>query len=454
MKVAIAALIARYAADPVLFCADLLVPLREWQPGAAGLVAENRLVALKAARHVGKTFLAACLALWFVTTRPGSAVVVVGPTWQQASFFWTTLLGVWKASKLRAIFPEWEALNTFEFRTSVPGWRIVALSAEQGERIEGVHGATGVMLVFDEARGIPGPIFASLMQLTGGHEDAKVLAISTPGKPTGWFFDCFTKFAAKWRTLTVAASDLPRLRAHYDEQREELGADDPFFAQQLEGRFADVDEGDTIFSYESVRAASDRPLFLWDRWMKPWPGILGVDPAGRGKDHTIACYRKGPNIHEILDFGSGNDEMETVGKIVALAERLKVQRIAIDAAGMGSVFESRLSEIYDDSTRRKVEVQGFVASWGAEDSERYASAKAELAGRVRRRFLARGEEPSIAIPKDEILISQLCGYTWAIDSKGRMRLSDPNPSPDRADAFLISFAKARHSIAMRYDLNI
>ena len=431
-------LFERYAADPVAFAEDLLAPPREWQPDLLRLVAQNPRVAVKTCRNAGKTFAAGLLALWYLTTRPGCVVVVVAPAWQQLSFFWTALLNIWERSKLRTLLPGWEALQN-ELRTGTPGWRIIGLSAEQQERVEGINAptGTGIMIIYDEAKNVPSPVRDSLVQMTGGHADARELAISTPGRASGWFFDAFTKHAEKWRTMTVSADQIPRLAAHFAEQQAEHPEADPFFQQQLQAQFADADEGEAVLSFESVRRAAEAPKIEKGQW-GVWPGVVGFDPAGRGRDYSIAAYKKGPNVEDIFNLGQSQDEMLTVGKLVALVERLNAQMVVCDAAGMGSAMASRLEEVYADRTRRRVEVRRFNGGSRARRNDRFFNLKSELLFHLRARLLA--PEPAITLPSDPQLVAQLVAYTMEIRSDGRIRTIDPLPSPDRADAVLLTIA--------------
>ena len=74
----------RYRENPVGFAKEVLGS--EWweaQEEIAGLLAQHRRVAVKAANGVGKTFLAADLVLWFLYCFRPSIVLTTAPTWRQ-----------------------------------------------------------------------------------------------------------------------------------------------------------------------------------------------------------------------------------------------------------------------------------------------------------------------------------------------------------------------------------
>jgi hypothetical protein len=449
---ALAALIADYRNDPVRFAIEMLgIAPREFQPSILRGYAGHDRLAIAACRNAGKTTAAGMAALHFLTCEPGSAVLVITPVARQTEFFMQTLARIWQGAPLRQLVPGWQLLND-ELRTTVKQWRLLATSAESGaDWLEGFQAARNVLLILDECKAIPDAIIDSCFQILGGHDVAKVIAISTPSRPTGKFFSFFTD--PRWKTLAISAEQIPRLRSHFEEMRREHGADDPFFRAQLCGEFADAQEGDSVLPYELLRRAVERGRLApiedevspWTKMLSPtpaWTRTLGCDVAGRGTDHTVACYRRGPNIEGLFDLGSGNDEMATCGRIVALSDRLRVSRIIVDAVGLGGPMASRLREVYRDRFRREVEVEDFIASARADDPDHFANKKTELAHRLRERLRA----GRITLPDDRQLVAELASYAATIDSRGRLRLVDPAKSPDRADALLASLVEPAVSV--------
>jgi hypothetical protein len=71
--------------EPAWFLTEVLgVPyITPQQQEVIDSVARNRRTAVTAGNGVGKTWLAARLALWFLYTNPGAKVVTTAPTWFQ-----------------------------------------------------------------------------------------------------------------------------------------------------------------------------------------------------------------------------------------------------------------------------------------------------------------------------------------------------------------------------------
>lgn len=105
--------------------------LAEWERGSDQVrialdVATNRFVVVRASKSVGKTWLAARLAIWFLMTRPGSIVITTANTWIQVEMqIWANirtacansvrpLIGdplrtKWEPDPVR--FPQWFAIG-------------------------------------------------------------------------------------------------------------------------------------------------------------------------------------------------------------------------------------------------------------------------------------------------------------------------------------------------------
>ncbi|MEQ1845429.1 MAG: terminase, partial [Nitrospira sp.] len=199
------------------------------QPGKmdVGLTPEMRRAATASGRGIGKSALVSWLANWMMTTRLGSTTIVTANTEPQLKTRtfaeigkWTTLLinsHWWEPTVLSVRPAEWykHALNeqlkidTQYFYCMGQTW-----SEENPDAFAGVHNPAGVMLVFDEASGIPVPIFS----VSEGFFTEPTLnrfwsVYSNPRRNSGGFYDCFNEHKAYWRlrqvdSRTVEGTDL------------------------------------------------------------------------------------------------------------------------------------------------------------------------------------------------------------------------------------------------------
>ena len=109
----------------------------------------NRRTAVTAGNSVGKTWLSARLALWFLYSFPRSKVISTAPTLNQViNLLWREL----RQAHTQAKFP----LGGEVFKTQInlaEDWFAIGFSTNEATNFQGFH-APRVMVIFDEATGI------------------------------------------------------------------------------------------------------------------------------------------------------------------------------------------------------------------------------------------------------------------------------------------------------------
>lgn len=141
-------------------------------------IIKNRRTAVKAHHSLGKTFVAAVAALWWIDCWDSHIAYITAPTWGQA-------LGLtFKQAKRLAM------LNNLDFDILDSGiirdkdkFRqterfIKALNAENGEGFQGEHTAP-ILIIVEEAVGVPKYIFEASEGLMT-HEECRILEIANP----------------------------------------------------------------------------------------------------------------------------------------------------------------------------------------------------------------------------------------------------------------------------------
>ena len=174
------------------------------------------------------------------------------------------------------------------------------------------------------------------------------------------------------------------------------------------------------------------------------PIVLGVDPAGAGRDRTRILDRQGRRLggNEDLEM-KGATTMEIVGRIVIICQTFKIRVIFIDiTGGLGAGVCDRLVEL------------GWPA-WGINFSQRasepakYANKRAEMWDKSRLWF----DDPhGVEIPDDDVLHAELIAPLWGpgktrYDSNGHLQIEAKDHiiarlkfSPDGGDAMGLTFA--------------
>lgn len=427
----VSGLLADWYDNPVQFAHDIFKQKpREVQPAIMTAVSENRWTAVAACRDLGKSRLAAYLALWFLITRPRSLVFTCAPIWEQVEqALWAEIRGIYQDSILPQLFPLWELQNT-AIKTHDPLWRAIGVTSKDPQNIEGRHG-DHVLVILDESKGIGDEFFSSVQGMLS-QPTSKLLAIGTPGPPVGWFARAFSVDRALWGAhFQVSSATIPRLRPHYEAERKRLGPTNPWFRQQQEAQFAGADEA-TVMPMDTVQDAMERRIATTEYAVTArWPRVVSLDPAAKGSDDSVLTYRWGPIIQKQLVW-NGRDEMWTARKCAIEAVDYRAKIVVIDDVGLGAGIRSRVRQSLANTG---IQVYGFNGGSSPRDTEQYANAKAEQIFALRNRFL-RGE---IQIPKDPVLFGQLCAWTMAWTAAGKTKVVDPADSPDRADSLMLAF---------------
>ena len=400
-------------------------------------------MAVASGRGIGKSALVSWLILWMLTTRIGSSVVVSANseaqlrsvTWGELSK-WTAMLinsHWWEPSATKLTPAKW--LTDIVERDLKKGTRYWAAegklwSEENPDSYAGVHNHDGMMLIFDEASGIPDSIWSvGAGFFTENILDRYWLAFSNPRRNQGYFFECFHAKRDFWRGKQVDARTVEDTdKAVYEQIIAEYGSDSYQARVEVYGEFPS--EGDDQFiSPQLVNDAVARPRYNDETA----PIILGIDPARGGADSTVIVVRQGRDIKAIKRY-QGEDTMAIVGRVIEAIEEYKPVLAVIDEGGLGYGILDRLHE-----QRYKV-VKGVNFGWKAKH-QMYLNKRAELWGAMKEWLR------SASIPDDRRFKSDLTGVMVKPTSSGVIQLESKKDmkarglaSPDAADALAVTFA--------------
>lgn len=436
------AVISRCAGDPMFFCKNVLGGEQPWARQAEILLAlrDHPRVAVRSGHGVGKTWLAARAALWFLYSHPRSIVLTTAPTQRQVkSLLWAELRRQFHASRVPL------GGKMTETRISLDDdWFALGVSTDEPDRFQGYHSAH-LLLIMDEATGVPEEIYeAARGVLTGAH--ARVLLIGNPTRPAGPFYEAFR--SSQWHAMHIpctACQNVTEKRVIYpklvtaewvESQAHEWGENSPAYRARVLGEFPDESET-RIATIDWLERAHKRAENL----PPPGPMRMGVDVARYGPDRTVILLADELALREVHSW-SGIGAMETVGRVIHHARERDIPpgRIAIDDAGVGGGVTDRLRE-------QGWNVMAIQAAARADQDIRFLNRRAELYWRLHEALDVRNQN-LIAIPRqfpalDEELLA--IGYTFNSSGKIQVESKDAvrarlNRSPDIADAFALSFA--------------
>lgn len=419
--------LARYRDLPAAFIREKLgeEPWAKQEDIARALV-ERRRVTVRSCNGSGKTWLASRLALWFLYSRPGSIVVTTAPTWRQVrDQIWRYIAGAHSRAKLPGLCNQAELQPDASNRE----WYATGISTDDPTRFQGTHAAAGVLLIVDEASGVTEAIYeAGAGFMTG--EASYTLLIGNPNSPTGTFYRSHQQ--GDWARFHIAASDVPPhiLSPTYIERaKADWGEENPAYQVRVLGEFPSEGD-DTLIGLRYVTAAQERVS-------EPEGAVeVGADIARFGSDESVAIARQGTAVLA-MEHWRGQDTQVSAGRIAAFAQRWNTVAVRVDEIGVGAGVVDALK------AAKCPNVIGVNVGASPRDKERFLNLRAEVFWCLRERFRA----GDIAIPRDDLLYSQLCGIKYKYTTAGKVQIESKDesrkrgePSPDRADALALAFA--------------
>jgi phage terminase large subunit len=447
----------RYAFEPVLFVREVFD--EEPDPEQAAIMMDvargERRIAVRSGHGVGKTTVLAWLLCWFACTRFPQRCVCTAPTSGQLF----DALAAETKSWFRKLPPL--LLERFELQSerinliAKPEDSYIAFKtsrAETPEALAGIH-SDNVLLVADEASGVPEQVFEAASGSMSGHR-ATMLMTGNPVRSTGLFFEAFHTQMHRWKTYHISCLTCPRVTPDFiEEMKDRYGEESNAYRVRVLGEFPKGDD-DTVIPMELVEAALTRDVH--PAHVKP---IWGLDCARFGSDRSALAKRKGNVLLEPVVVWSGLDMMQLAGTVKAIYDatpkRDSPSEICVDSIGIGAGVADRLREL--GLPVRDINVSESPSIKGV-----YLNQRAELWFEMRSWF----ETRAVSIAGDRKLLSELVGVRYkfhssgkkAVESKEELRKrSKERRSPDIADAVMMTFAgtaiSALHGSANSFSWN-
>jgi phage terminase large subunit len=437
--------ITLYRKDPVLFVKEVLgVEPDEWQMDFLNAVATGeRKISIRSGHGVGKSTTASWAMLWFLLTRYPVKVVVTAPTSAQ---LYDALFAELKRWVKELPQPVQDLLDVkqerIELKASATEAFISARTsrAEQPEALQGVH-SDNVMLVADEASGVPEAVFEAAAGSMSGH-NALTILLGNPVRSSGFFFDTHNRLKDEWWTRRVSCIDSTRVSKEYvDDMKSRYGEESNAFRIRVLGEFPRSDD-DTIIPMDLLESAKHRDTRAYD----DAPIVWGLDVARFGSDSSVLCKRQSNVVHT-LERWRNLDLMQLTGAVVSQYEacdhKSRPTEILVDSIGLGAGVVDRLREL--NLPARGINVSESPAMGGT-----YLNLRAELWHKAK----AWLEKRDCKIPNNEDLIGELATVRYTFTSNGKIKIESKDDirrrglkSPDMADAFVLTFASDAATIS-------
>jgi len=450
--------VVRYYNDPLGFAADCIdwrgEGLAAYQQEIIGELSARKREAVRGPHGLGKSTIAAVTLLWFALTSDAAgadwkAVTTAGSWRQLTAYLWPEIhkwAGRVRWDRVRdKPFSRAELLN---LNLHLTHGQATAAACSNPALIEGAH-ADRLLFIYDESKAIPAGTFDACEGAFSGTGEALALALSTPGDPSGRFYDIHARrpgyedWYARHVTLAEAMAAGRISEAWADQRRKQWGADSAAYANRVLGDFHSADE-DTVIPLRWIEAANER----WLEWADagkpdlPGPHVDGVDVARSGEDSTVLAIRRGPVLAE-LRRSSKEDTMQTTGRVKGHLDSDPAATAMVDVIGIGAGVLDRLRE-------QGCRAEPFNASGGTKNTD----ATGELgfpncrsaAWWLMRELLDPSRDPDVALPVDDELLGDLTAPKWKILSGGKIQVESKDDirkrigrSTDAGDATVQAF---------------
>jgi len=430
--------VQRYGKKPALFVQEVLgvEPLPYQAEFLEAIASGERKISIRSGHGTGKSTAASWAMLWYFLMHYPNKVVVTAPTSSQLFDALFAELKRWINELPEGLQSILNVKSDRVEHTSAPAEMFISARtsrAETPEALAGVH-SEHVMLVVDEASGVPEQVFEAAAGSMSGH-NATTIMLSNPTRSSGTFFESQTRMADSWWTRRWSCVDSPLVSDEFvEEMRLRYGEESNAFRIRVLGEFPLADD-DTIIPFHLVEAAIHRDVEV-DIERKP---VWAVDPARFGSDRTAFCKRVGNVITEVKSW-RGLDLMQTVGRVMAEYEALnpsaRPSEILVDSIGVGAGVVDRLREL-------GVPVRGVNVAESPSMGETYNNLRTELWFKTK----AWLEDRSCKVPKDDELLADLTSIRYSFTSSGKMAAESKDQmrkrglrSPDLADAVCLTMA--------------
>ena len=430
--------VLRYKDDPVLFVKEVLgaTPYDYQAEFLDALASGERKMSVRSGHGTGKSTTSSWAMLWYVLLRFPNKVVVTAPTSGQLFDALFAELKRW----INELPPQLQVLLTVKSDrvelSAAPAEAFISARtsrAETPEALAGVH-SQNVLLVVDEASGVPEKVFEAAAGSMSGHSATTIL-LSNPTRSSGTFFESQTRLAGTWWTRRWSCVESPLVSEEFvDEMRARYGEDSNAFRIRVLGEFPMADD-DTIIPFHLADSAIKRDIEIPDDTKPIW----GLDVARFGADKTALCKRYGNVVTEITSW-QGLDLMQTVGRVMAeyegLSPSMRPSEILVDSIGVGGGVVDRLREL-------GAPVRGINVGEAPAMGNTYMNLRAELW------FKTKGwlEDRSCKLPNDDQLLAELTSIRYAFTPGGKMKAESKDDmrkrglkSPDLADALCLTMA--------------
>jgi len=472
----------RYRNDPVLWAEEYLgVQLWSKQKEILYSIRDNRGTAVAAGHGVGKSYVAAVAACWWMAVHPSDEVYLAttAPSVAQTNILWNNIKSFFGLAQRRyeagLVTSPLPGYVTSDNKWKLTDGRIIGEGRKPAERdsdyaLQGTH-ATYLLAIGDEAVGLSEKMLQALDNIATGVRNRRLL-IANPTDPSSAMAAIWNKQLSQWTTMHISVFDSPLITKekgfdhtkadalsgwdYIEGMREAWGEDHPFYISRVLGQWA-FDVGNGVFTELDIASAMNTCV-MPDPEAEVW---LGCDIAWSDKGDFSSAYAARPGVVWEVDpdtgamvkptdrrgwqvrrvgawqgapLAGGSDENPSNGMLIdSHALAVAASRVKIDSSGVGMAVIQDLA-----SQPRRYDVYKMAGGNPAREKNTYTNARAEAFFDIK--LLAHQGLLDLD-PDDEEMIDQLRSIQYEYDSRNRIKIESKadmrargRKSPDFADA--------------------
>jgi hypothetical protein len=407
-------------------------------------VAVHDRTSVKSGHGVGKTNLAASLALWFLNCFTPSVVLTTAPTERQVKqLLWREI----RARHRMALIPLPGRPLTMQLELS-PLHYALGFSTNDANQLQGFH-SPHILIIIDEANGYPAELYEPLESLLSGGAVIRFLQIGNPVLGHGNFFESFGD--GETHNITLSCLNHPNVisgeniipgavtKKWVDRQERRWGKDSAFWESRVIGKFPSI-ATDLVISLNWVETAEQ--LKHRSKKFAKKDLYLGVDVGEYGNDQHSFYLGTTKRLVKLITNNGEPREAIGITKRIIREYGVPEENVSIDGIGVGAGIFSVLKETYP-------KIRRFVASETAVDSKSFTDKSTEAWWQLRDMLNPTSElyNNYSLVGRADKLKSDLCTRKYETNTKGQVMLEPKKAyrkrmkrSPDCADAMAIAYS--------------
>lgn len=408
----------------------------------------KKQISIASGHGIGKSATFALLLLWFLICYEDAKIPVTAPTQTQMyDVLWSEIQS-WRMKMAQPWGDLIEHSSDYvRVKQKPETWFARARTArkEAPEALAGLHAAF-MMLMVDEASGVDDVIFnAAASALTG--KNVLFLMISNPTRIQGYFYDSHHKNAEDFQRLSFSSIDSPIVDLGFVEKvRREHGEDSDEFGFRVLGKFPDATQADDkgwlpLVQEHEIRTTPDVRFF--------GRRILGIDPAGEGKDTTEWVVRDGMQAKVVMSERISNEKTIAAKTLTVMdAYQILPGDIVLDDFGVGAKTGHELGLM-------GIRVRSVNVGDPANDPQ-CSNLRAELHWKMRDWLLKGGlveDDPKLVKELTRLRFRRNLRSKVEIMSKAEMK-KNGWMSPNKSDALMLTFMEDFEKQAINHHRNV